>query len=176
MKDYQASQAARSVLVQGLQAANPKLIAGNGCVIAAKNVRIELKAAYLNVKFRVTSDKYAGGNAVRIEYVDGPTPSAVEEICDKYQAGSFNGMEDLYEYDNANLWIDAFGSATYVTVNRKYSDKLVADAIAAVDEQYEMTGATVEQYRNGNLNCVNVEGSNFSVQSLIYQAMRKMEV
>jgi hypothetical protein len=172
MQNYQAQQAARNVLVQGLQAANANLIPGNGCVIAAKNIRTELKAAFPSVKFRVTSDKYAGGDAVRVSYVDGPTSDAVEQIAEKYEAGKFDGMDDCYTYDNANLWIDAFGSAKYVTVNREFSDASVAAAIVKVESEYEVSGLTVEQYRNGDLFCANVNGSNYSLQSLIYQAMR----
>jgi len=173
MKDYQASQSARSVLVQGLQAVNPKLVRGQDCVTAAKNIRTELKAAFPKVKFSVTSDKFAGGNAVRITYTDGPCSESVEAICEKYQTGNFNSMEDLYEYDNDNLWTDAFGSSKYVTVNRNFSDASIAAAIEIVNAKYGETLATVEDYRNGNCrHRPSSAMSNYDVQSLIYQAMR----
>jgi len=62
-------------------------------------VRKELKSLNLAVKPKVTSESFAGGNAVDIQLVD-PTPEqseAVRKICNKYQSGSFNAMEDYYE-------------------------------------------------------------------------------
>ena len=42
----------------------------------------------------------------------------VEMIAKKYQTGSFNGMIDLYEYDD-NPWSDVFGGRKYVFVQNR---------------------------------------------------------
>ncbi len=65
----------------------------------ANLIRSDLKKAFPGVKFRVTSKNYTGGNSARVEWFDGPTVAAVEPIAEKYKAGDFNGMEDIYEYD-----------------------------------------------------------------------------
>jgi len=67
---------------------------------AAKLIRKELKVAFPDIKFRVTSKGYSMGDNVRIMWVNGPTREQVQEISDKYQYGHFDGMIDCYEYSN----------------------------------------------------------------------------
>jgi hypothetical protein len=59
----------------------------------ARNIRIELKRAFPGIKFSVTSDH----SSISIGWSLGPTTKEVEAITSKYQSGSFNGMEDIYE-------------------------------------------------------------------------------
>jgi hypothetical protein len=67
---------------------------------AAKQIRAILKEQFPTVTFKVTSDSFSGGDAVRIEWTDGPTTKQVDALVDKYQYGHFDGMIDLYEYSN----------------------------------------------------------------------------
>jgi len=67
----------------------------------AKEIRAELKKNFPEIKFKVRSESFAGGNSVRISYTDGVPLDKVRAITDKYQYGSFNGMIDLYEYTNS---------------------------------------------------------------------------
>jgi hypothetical protein len=97
--------------------------------LAAKNIRTELKAAFPGVKFSVTSETFSGGDAVDIGWELGPTTKQVEAITGKYQEGSFNGMEDIYETNRENIWPDIFGGAKYVSENRSEAGAL--DIIAA---------------------------------------------
>jgi hypothetical protein len=69
---------------------------------AATAIKQELKKAFPNTKFSVKSDSFSGGDSVRINWIDGPTTEMVDNIVSKYQYGSFNGMIDMYEYDNSN--------------------------------------------------------------------------
>lgn len=117
---------------------------------AAKNARFELKAAFPGVKFRVTTERFSMGNALRVGWTDGPTTEQVEAIVKKYQDGSFNGMEDIYEYNN-DVFNDIFGVAKYVSCSRSYSDALVTKAIAAFAEKFGVEPATLEDYRKGNM-------------------------
>ena len=67
--------------------------------IVAKEIRGILKAH--NVKGSVRSHNYSGGNSVRIYLADEISPEAYAKIfweADKFRAGSFNSMEDIYEY------------------------------------------------------------------------------
>lgn len=153
-------------------------------VVAAKNIRAELKADYPGVKFSVRSDRFSMGNAIRVGWTDGPNTAQVEAITDKYKAGSFNGMEDIYEYNRSD-WKDAFGSAKHITTNRGQSESLVASAIEAVYAKlrgnFERDGIakpTVAQYKTGSLWRVQLSGLHFyggqSVQDEVSRHLQKL--
>lgn len=68
--------------------------------IVAKAIRNELKAGGCPVKFQVTSKNYSGGDSVRVVLED-PAPvvlKAVKALVSKFEGGSFDAMQDLYEY------------------------------------------------------------------------------
>lgn len=65
----------------------------------AKEIRAILKAN--GAKGSVRSDNYSGGNAVRVYLADEISPDVYAKIfweADKFRAGDFNSMEDIYEY------------------------------------------------------------------------------
>lgn len=106
---------------------------------AAAAIKAELKAAFPFTKFSVKSETYAGGNSVNITWKDGQTVEQVEKFTAKYQYGSFNGMEDLYEYTNSRSDIP---QVKYVQEYRELSDEIikqVAEQLKAIksytDEQ-----------------------------------------
>jgi len=63
----------------------------------SKAIREELKKEFPGVKFKVHSE---GGSEINIYYVDGPSYESVDKIVGKYKMGHFDGMTDIYEYDN----------------------------------------------------------------------------
>lgn len=63
----------------------------------SKAIREELKKEFPGVKFKVNSES---GSAINIHYVDGPSYESVDKIVSKYEMGHFDGMTDIYEYDN----------------------------------------------------------------------------
>lgn len=158
MHDYQAQQAARAAVAAALQAANQHLVAvgdkfgkNDSLNAAAKNIRIELKAAFPGVKFSVKSSRFSMGNSISVNWIDGPTGDQVSAIIGRYAAGSFNGMEDIYEYSR-DAWKDAFGDAKYVHASRELSDKAIASAIRTATARGRIAeGATVAAYRAGSL-------------------------
>jgi len=85
----------------------------------AKAIRQELKSIFPTVKFSITSESFSMGNAVRIRWEDGATVEQIDSIVKKYQYGSFNGMEDLYEIDNNN---DDIPQVKYVQTSRDFSE------------------------------------------------------
>lgn len=107
-----------------LPARFPYLRPGSGVVAGAANIRIELKRAFPSVKFSVKSE-HRGSSSINIGWTDGPTSEQVEKITGKYQEGSFNGMEDIYEYNHDAVWPDVFGGARYVFENRHESAALI---------------------------------------------------
>lgn len=179
MNDYRAQQAARDVCVNALRAANPNMVAGNGCVVAAKNIRKELKAAFPGVKFSVVSEKYSGGNSINVRYEDGPALAEVEAIADKYSEGNFDGMTDCYNYE-ASYWTDAFGGSKYIFVGRDFSDESVAQGIAAVVAKWgNADEPSVEDFRQGRARLVSPFGAgsyNQEWDMLIYKELREMDL
>lgn len=89
--------------------------------LAAKNLKIELAAAFPRVKFSVTSSSFSMGDSVDVRWTDGPTSDQVGPIADRYQQGSFDGMEDLYTY-NTNAFHEVFGGSKYVIAQRDCSN------------------------------------------------------
>jgi len=106
--------------------------------LAAKAIRKELKEAFKGVKFSVTSESFSMGDAVRVNWEDGPTDDQVKAITSKYQYGSFNGMEDMYENTNCN---DDLPQSKYVSLSRDYSDGAKEAAIATIKE---VDGITID--------------------------------
>lgn len=69
----------------------------------AKIIKAELKHKFPKIKFSVSSENFAGGDAVRVrfeKFTGCPTVRDIEAITNKYQSGHFDGMTDCYEYSN----------------------------------------------------------------------------
>lgn len=56
-----------------------------------------LKDKY-NIKAKVKSESYSGGSSLRVSYIGGPDDKIVSKDLSRLQYGSFNGMEDIYDY------------------------------------------------------------------------------
>lgn len=89
-------------------------------------IRAELKKEFPGVKFQVHSKTYSGGDSVTVRYElteTTPTPAQVEKIAFKYQAGHFDGMTDMYEYNSERKGVTAkfvFVSADATALEEKY--------------------------------------------------------
>lgn len=88
--------------------------------LAAANIRKLLKQEYPGHKFSVTSSSFSMGNSVDIKWTDGPTTDEVRKIEWLFSEGSFNGMEDIYEY-KPSVFTDMFGGSKYVHSQRDLS-------------------------------------------------------
>ncbi|MGL5297783.1 MAG: DUF3560 domain-containing protein [Plesiomonas sp.] len=95
----------------------------NGGVPAAKNVRRDLKKAFLGVKFSVKSSY----DTINVSWQDGPTHSEVEAVIEKYENGKFDAMTDCFNFDTSPFNA-VFGGCRYVFVQREHSDELLAAA------------------------------------------------
>jgi len=86
-------------------------------------------------------------------------------------------MTDYYEYKPTE-WTKTFGSAKYISTTRSHSDLLLAQVIAAIQQQTRATSApTVEEHRKGNTYSTSPyqirPGMPFiSWQDLIWRALR----
>ncbi len=175
MEDWRAKQAARASMASALQAANPGLVAVadkvDGLQAAAKNIRIELARAFPGVKFSVKSRRFSMGDAIDVRWTDGPMSVQVDAILNRYKAGSFDGMDDLYSYVHS-AWKDAFGDAKYLSGQRDSSDRAIESAIRTVFQRFFCNLAAVPipeiaQYRKGSLRLVQVPGLNADLDELI---------
>lgn len=86
----------------------------------AQLIREALKAAFPGVKFSVTSDTFANGSSVRIEYTDGPSSRQVEAVYSAFESGHFNSQKDMYEYHREPTVINAAGELACVSYGAKY--------------------------------------------------------
>lgn len=102
---------------------------------AAKSVKTELKKAFPNVKFKVSSKTYSSGNSLRASWVDGPTTKEVNKIMDKYQYGHFDGMTDCYDMTNCRNDIP---QVKYVFVDREISEPVNESVFQMLQQSYNL--------------------------------------
>ena len=67
-------------------------------VDVAKIVRKNLKTKFPGQKFKVRSDRYSGGSSIYVEWTDGASQKAVEEMLRQYEGKTFDGMIDLASF------------------------------------------------------------------------------
>ena len=90
----------------------------SSCVTAARNIRTELARAFPEIKFSV---RRAGFDRIDVSWLEGPTASEVREIGNKYEAGYFDGTQDMYVFSH-DVWSEVFGGVRYVFEYRSFSD------------------------------------------------------
>lgn len=103
----------------------------------ASAIRRELKETFSGTKFQVRSTSASMMTAVDIYWTNGPSHREVNLVVEKYQYGSFNSMQDMYEYTNRN---DDIPQVKYVSCHRKISD----DVRAKIIEELKNCGITKE--------------------------------
>lgn len=102
-------------------------------IASSKDVAIEirklLKKEFPSIKFSVTSFH----NKVQVDYTDGTNQINVENLLSKFEYGSFDGMEDIYNYDNV---LDGLPQCKYVFVNRTISAQKNAEILEKIKSEY----------------------------------------
>jgi len=178
VSEWEAKKSARLEIAKALWATHPHLVpnTGDGLVTAAKNIRIELKAEFPGVKFAVRTSRFSGGDSIDISWTDGPTTKQVESITSQYQAGTFDGMTDCYDYEHS-AWTDAFGDGKYVHTQRSYSDSVVRQVITDVCTRLGGMDAIpeVQDYRQGRMYKFQQSGG-CDVERSIHVAMSELSV
>lgn len=156
-----------------------KLIEGSGPVVAAKNIRKELKANFPGIKFSVTTSQYSMGNSIRVQYTNGPGTKKVEEITNRYISGWFDGMTDCYNYEGS-AFKDRFGSAKYINVDRNFSDDVLEQAIERAFTAREWANKekpSLSDYKMGNLSRWSTEwnGGFYDMRQEVYKTLSAIE-
>ncbi len=67
-------------------------------VETAKVVRSELKKAFPDTKFSVTTQRYSMGSSCTVRYTDGPPSKAVNACIEWISGKTFDGMDDSTHY------------------------------------------------------------------------------
>tara|TARA_R100000234_G_scaffold119772_1_gene103702 strand:+ start:1411 stop:1908 length:498 start_codon:yes stop_codon:yes gene_type:complete len=91
----------------------------------AKLLKQKAKELGINV-ISSKSDSFAGGNSVTLRFNSG-SDDAVNQLKDyshQFEAGHFDGMTDMYEYDNCR---DDVPQTKYLSLNDCRADKILGD-------------------------------------------------
>ena len=106
----------------------------------AKAIKKELKEYYPNIKFSVQSKNFTGGNDVTISYTNAVPSKNIEKLIRKYEAGHFDGMTDMYNYDYAKTGI----TAKYIFVERHISDDVWEKAKQKIAQDFDIADISDE--------------------------------
>lgn len=141
-------------------------------VLAAKNIRKTLKAAFPAVKFSVRKTSYG---SLAIEWNDGPTVKEVEDAAGNFKGGYFCGSEDIYKHQRTP-WNEVFGAAEYISERRNHSAAMTERVIAQIFTDWSdmLAGVerpSVEQFESGELFTVRVPGTSDTLQQIIRQTL-----
>lgn len=114
-------------------------------VETAKLIRRDLAEAFPGQKFKVTSEKFSGGDSIHVSYFDGPTEKAVNNLIQKYKNSDFDGMTDMSSsramgfkiknLEGKDVLFD--GGSKFVSTSRKFSRQVVEKYIAQFDRKDE---------------------------------------
>lgn len=121
----------------------------------AKAIREELKKEFPGTKFRVTCQNYSMGNNVNVYWTDGPAGKTVKSLLSKYEYGSFNPMEDIYEYSNTR---EDIPQTKFLFCNRSMTDgakeaiakKLNLDNFVPPLSDYDRNRMTNQEFYQSN--------------------------
>lgn len=89
----------------------------------------------IGVKARARSDSFSMGDSVTVDVEDQPPEvmAKIREHLGQYQYGSFNGMEDIYEYTNNRNDIP---QTKYLSINCHFSHELEQAAYSFLVNKY----------------------------------------
>ncbi|GGM25977.1 LPD29 domain-containing protein [Pseudomonas asuensis] len=144
---------------------------------AAANIRKQLAKTYPDVKFSV---RKASGDAIAVQWTDGPTTSQVNTITSQYVSQRFD-PDTRHHVFNRTAWSAVFGGIAHVRLTRTKSDALMARAIDAVFTKYraelaDISIPTVNEYRSGHTNWIEVPVLNKNLQHLISEVAGSLAV
>lgn len=143
-----AKKTAVNVIVTQLKAQYPWAIQSgmSDHARAAANLKTLLNKTFPGVKFSVKSSSFSGGDSITVKYDLGPVVKDVEAIAYQFKEGSFNGMNDSYEYDSSHeskAWRTVMGGSKYIHVERDIPmaeslmvRKMIIDHLGVKDQGY----------------------------------------
>lgn len=82
---------------------------------AAQQIREILKKQFPKIKFSVTSKNFSMGDSIDVNWTAEIERDKVYSCIKHYQLGTFNGIDDTYEYSNV---IDNIPQVTFLFCNK----------------------------------------------------------
>ena len=139
---------------------------------------------YLREKYgidaKIKSEIYSGGSSLNISYVGGISKHIIEREVNRLQHGRFDGMIDLYEYNNSaenGLIIDGYELETfkYVFVSQDLTEfrKKIAFAFSNKFRQYA-DAHQLNKEEDYTKDFPSLIGNAWNWQQLIYQNFNKL--
>jgi hypothetical protein len=92
---------------------------------AAGNIRRHLAHVFPGIKFSVKTERYSGGESIRINWTDGPTSEQVDAITKRYQDHQMDYTGDYHD-PAPTAFTDLFGGSKFVFTNRHMSEATAA--------------------------------------------------
>ncbi len=133
---------------------------------AAQLIRKELKTAYPQTKFSVTSGSGANTSSVNVDWEDGPTCEVIDKIINKYQYGHFDGMTDMYEHSNSR---EDIPQAKFVFSHRDMSERTKEHIITKHNKEFCEEGQITDLNKyNEDARCFNSE--------IVYRYFNKLTI
>jgi len=113
----------------------------------AKLLKKQLRTAFKGTKFSVTGSRGTGYGYYSVSWTGGPSSDAVREITRPFEGSSYNGMEDIEEYNKTFLGFDAEGRPLEsgmrgIALSRETTEEEIAAAMAELARE----GFTRETY------------------------------
>lgn len=96
----------------------------NDIVQIAKRARKALKEAFPATKFSVRTERFAGGSALNVGWVDGPVVEQVEKVTQTAANDPYHAQHHHYE--------DYWSGSHYYSYHRRYS----VDVLSAAAENF----------------------------------------
>jgi hypothetical protein len=151
-----------------------KLKDSMGAAAVAKNVRKDLRMNFGKFTFSV---RKSGASSLSVEWTDGPQEAQVKTLLQKFRNGSFNCMEDYYEFSESPFH-QIYGGVQYINLKRNLTDTVIEKAIEKVfAENYPDWRAnlpTVDDYREGKLAGIDRDKFTFGLSHEIRKASEKL--
>ncbi|WP_231489896.1 LPD29 domain-containing protein [Pedobacter sp. Leaf170] len=122
--------------------------------IVSKTVKKLLTSNFKGIKFSVKSDIFSGGDSVSVKWSFGPTENEVNALIKRFQGGSFNSYEDIYEYNADSYEVDKDGNikvqptVKYISTSRR--TPVIEEAAKLICEKFnvEYEGYWSKVYEN----------------------------
>ncbi len=105
------------------------------------------KAKELGMKVKASSQYFAGGNSVTVKVLTGSNINLkkLKDYSDQFEYGKFDGMNDIYNYDNVN---DSIPQTKYLSVDDERAYYIAKDlkGDAYDDYTWSVNGEKVRGY------------------------------
>jgi hypothetical protein len=98
--------------------------------LTGANIRAILAKNFPGLTVKVHTSSFSGGDSCDVSWTDGPTEKEVNSLIGRFEAGSFDGMTDMYNYAG-DVWHGCFGDVKYLMAQRTITPQRYQEAAAS---------------------------------------------